>query len=281
MTDFPQNTMPNTHPMNANQWTSLGLAGFVHLLLFAFLWVGVQWQSKVNTAVEAEVWDMTVREAAPLPVEPVIPDPVIEKKPEPVPVKEEPKVEPKEDPEIAIAQEKKRLKIEQEKIEVEREIREKREKEIELAKQKELARLAANKLKKDKELQDKIFADNMRRLNSQAVKVGTGGNGSAPKSTGNNRGDPNYANLIGSKVRSNTVYVVSDASNDNPSVEFTIQFFPDGTLRGPVKKTKSSGVLAFDDAVANAIVKSVPFPRDKSGEVPSSINYVHRMKDLK
>ena len=28
-----------------------------------------------------------------------------------------------------------------------------------------------------------------------------------------------------------------------------------------------------------AIEKSQPFPRDKSGEVPSSLNLVHRMKD--
>ena len=115
--------------MDSSQWKSMFLAGSVHLLLIAFLWLGVQWQSKVTTAVEAEVWDMTVRQAAPLPVEVTPPEPVVEKKPEPVQIKEE----PKEDPEIAIAQEKKRLKLEQEKIQ---ELREKREKELELAKKK-------------------------------------------------------------------------------------------------------------------------------------------------
>jgi len=58
-----------------------------------------------------------------------------------------------------------------------------------------------------------------------------------------------------------------------------INLFPDGSLKGPVKKTKSSGNLAFDEAVEKAIDKSQPFPRDKSGEVPSSLTIVHRMKD--
>lgn len=256
--------------MDSSQWISLFLAGTMHLLLIAFLWLGVQWQSKVTTAVEAEVWDMTVRQAAPLPVEVTPPEPVVEKKLEPVKIKEE----PKEDPEIAIAQEKKRLKLEQEKI---LELREKREKELELAKKKEQEKLAALKLKKDKEIQDKIFTENMRRLSGQASKLG--GVGDAAKSTGNNRGDPSYADRIAAKVRPNTIYVVSDTSSNNPTVEFQINLFPDGSLRGQLRKVKSSGVLAFDDAVEKAIEKSMPFPRDKTGVVPPSIQYVHKMKD--
>jgi colicin import membrane protein len=270
MTELTNNSLPFFQPVNSSQWTSMFLAGTVHLLLIAFLWLGVQWQSKVTTAVEAEVWDMTVRQAAPLPVEAVPPEPIVEKITEPLQIKEE----PKEDPEIAIAQEKKKRQLEQDKIQ---ELRKKREKELELAKKKEQEKLAALKLQKDKEIQDKIFVENMRRLSGQASKVG--GVGDSAKSTGNNRGDPSYADRIAAKVRPNTIYVVSDTSSNNPTVEYQINLFPDGSLRGPLRKEKSSGVLAFDEAVEKAIEKSLPFPRDKSGSVPPSIHYVHKMKD--
>ena len=42
------------------------LALAVHLALVAFLWVGVSWQADTGDMVEAEVWDIKVREAAPL-----------------------------------------------------------------------------------------------------------------------------------------------------------------------------------------------------------------------
>ncbi|MBR7801091.1 energy transducer TonB [Undibacterium fentianense] len=251
-------------------WKSLALAGLVHGLLLMFLVVGIQWQSSEMVAVEAEVWDLTTREAAPLPV------PVEEVKEEPKPVIEAPKEVEKEDPEIAIAQEKKRKELEKKKLE-ELEKAELKKAELELAKKKEAAE--KKRLAQEKAAQDKIFEENMRRLNGQAVKSGAGGLGDALKSTGNNRGDPSYNAKVAAKIRSNTIFVVSDTSSSNPTVEFIINLFPDGSLRGPVKKTKSSGILAFDEAVEKAIDKSQPFPRDKTGSVPASLNIVHRMKD--
>lgn len=41
------------------------LALLVHLALLIFLWIGVSWQSETGDTVEAEVWDIKVREAAP------------------------------------------------------------------------------------------------------------------------------------------------------------------------------------------------------------------------
>ncbi|MBC3874626.1 cell envelope integrity protein TolA [Undibacterium sp. LX15W] len=256
------------------QWQSIALAALVHLLLLAFLVIGVQWQSSETTAVEAEVWDMTTREAAPLPepvpeeVKPVI-EPIVEK-----PREIEKPIE--EDPEIAIAQEKKRKQIEKDKQE-ELKKAELKKAELELAKKKELEE--KKRVAKEKAAQDKIFEENMRRLNGQVVKSGSGGLGDALKSTGNNRGDPSYNAKVAAKIKANTIYVVNDTSSNNPTVEFVIQLFPDGSLKGPIKKTKSSGVPAFDEAVEKAIEKSQPFPRDKSGEVPGSLNLVHRMKD--
>jgi colicin import membrane protein len=274
MNEFTYNAGPSYRTHNDSAWKSFGLAGMVHLLLLAFLWVGVQWQNKESTAVEAEVWDMSVRQAAPIPV----PQPVEQIK-EVEPPKPIEKVEEVEDPEIALELEKKRKKLEKQK-QVEQELAKKKEEEN--LKKEKLAKDAADKkqLAKEKAIKDKIFEENLKRMNSQAVKSGSGGFGDAAKSTGNNRGDPSYANLIRAKIQSNnTTYVISDTSADNPTVRYEINLFPDGSLKGPLKLLKSSGIAAFDRAIASAILASAPFPKDKSGTVPPVIDYTHKMKD--
>jgi colicin import membrane protein len=314
MTEFSSNTLPEMAGRHPVQWQPISLAALVHVLLIVFLWVGVQWQNKESTAVEAEVWDMTTREAAPKPVYQERIEPVAEPVPA-APVKVVPKEEPLEDPEIALAQEKKRKRLEKQKQEQELarelELKLEREKALKLEKDKlaeqkkkaEKLEKAADKLAvdeaekkkqaelakqnaKEKAVRDKAFEENMRRLTGQASTntntsgvTGSGGNGDAAKSTGNNRGDPSYAAKIAAKVRSNTVFNATDNSTNNPTVEYRIDLLPDGSLRGAVRKLKSSGVPAFDDAVEKAIDKSMPFPRDKSGQVPASIVYVHRMKE--
>jgi colicin import membrane protein len=269
------------------QWRSMALAAMVHGLLLAFLWVGVRWQSQETTAVEAEVWDMTTRQAAPKP----IPVEISQPEPEKEVVKVLPKEEPLEDPEIALMQEKKRKLIEKKKQEELNKLEREKELKAELKAELKKEKLAEQKKKtdeadakkklltKDQSVRDKVFAENMRRLAGQAGNTGTGGTGDAAKSTGNNRGDASYAARIAAKVRSNTVFNASDTSSNNPTVEYRIDLLPDGSLRGVIRKLKSSGVPAFDDAVEKAIEKSLPFPRDKSGDVPASIVYVHKMKE--
>lgn len=277
MQEFSYSNMPSFGKQDASDWKSLALAGFVHLLLLAFLWIGVQWQSHVTAVEEVEVWDLTSRQAAPIPVP--VPEPEVVKE-EPEPPKAEPIV--REDPEVALEQERQRKLLEKKKI-AEQELAKKKVEEklaAEKLKKEKLAKLDdKKKLAKEKALQDKIFQENMNRLNNQVAKSGSGSLGDALKSTGSNRGDPNYATKVSQKIRANTTYVTNDASTANPTVEFSIQLFPDGTLRGPIKKLKSSGVIAFDQAVEKAIDKSQPFPRDKSGEVPASLTIIHRMKD--
>lgn len=283
MTEFSPHTFPGS-PLGmiapSAQWRSMVLAAMVHGLLLAFLWVGVRWQSQQTIAVEAEVWDMTTRQAAPKLVPVEIAQPETEKDP----VKVLPKVEPLEDPEIALMQEKKRQLKEKKKqeelnkLEHEKELKAelKKEKLAEQKKKTDEADAKKKLLTKEQSVRDKVFAENMKRLAGQA---GSGGTGDAAKSSGNNRGDPSYAARIAAKVRSNTVFNASDTSANNPTVEYRIDLLPDGSLRGAIRKLKSSGVPAFDDAVEKAIEKSLPFPRDKSGEVPASIVYVHKMKE--
>lgn len=290
MNEFRSNTLAGFPGSTSPEWQSISLAALVHVLLLVFLWVGVQWQNKESSAVEAEVWDMTTREAAPV----AAPEPLIEPEPEKIlePLKATPKEEPLEDPEIALAQEKKRKEERKQALLKEKEKEREKEKLAEQKKKKDKAeKLAAEEAEKKKQAdlkklsskeqsaRDKVFAENMRRLAGQATATGTGGSGDAARSTGNNRGDPSYAARIAAKVRANTVFNVTDTSSNNPTAEYRIDLLPDGSLRGPIRKLKSSGVPAFDEAVEKAIEKSAPFPRDKSGEVPPSIVYVHKMKD--
>ncbi|MFZ6742336.1 energy transducer TonB [Undibacterium sp. JH2W] len=277
---------PDFHQHQTGRLRAIVLAALVHIVLLSFLWVGVSWQNKASNETEAELWDMTTREAAPKPVP--VPEPVVEEKPkEPVPVKEEVR---QEDPEIALAQEKKRKLLEKKKEEEhQRELAEKKRKEEQqekLAEQKrkeeKLALDAAEKKKllaKDKKKSDDLYKEELTRVANQAAKVGSGGAGVSEKSTGNNRGDPSYIAKIAAKVRSNTVFGGIDSTAGNPTVEYSINLLPDGSLRGAIRKVKSSGIASFDDAVAAGIEKSAPFPRDKTGQVPTSLTLVYRMKE--
>ena len=289
MTEFSSNTYSGS-PMNMlaapAQWRSMALAAMVHGLLLAFLWVGVRWQNQETTAVEAEVWDMTTRQAAPKAIPVEISPPEQERAAVVLP-----KEEPLEDPEIALMQEKKRKLKEKKKQEeldklervkelaAELKVELKKEKLADLKKKADEADAKKKLLTKEQILRDKVIAENMRRLAGQATNTGSGGTGDAAKSTGNNRGDPSYLARIAAKVRSNTVFNVTDTSNNNPLVEYLVYLLPDGSLRGPIKKLKSSGVPAFDEAVEKSIEKSQPFPRDKSGEMPASIIISNKMKD--
>lgn len=244
------------------------LALVVHLALLGFLWVGVSWQSSEHGGVEAEVWDTKFREAAPK----AAPEP----EPEPVQkiVKPEPKPEVKEAPpevDIALAQEKKRKREEAKK-----KVEDDKRKKIEDDKQRR--KEDADKRRQDladSKAREKVRAEEMRRLTGQ---VGTGGKGTAARSTGNNRLDPSYAAKIAAKIRSNTAFAVPASLDGNPTVEYAIELLPDGSLRGRPRKLKSSGVPGFDDAVMSAIKKSEPFPADRSGKVPPSFILTHKPK---
>lgn len=102
------------------------------------------------------------------------------------------------------------------------------------------------------------------------------GSGEASKSQGP-KGQSNYASKIALKIRSNTVFDAPQMAG-NPAVEYSVDLFPDGTVRA-IHKSKSSGVPGFDEAVADAIKRSEPFPPDTDGKVPDSFHVVHRPKD--
>jgi colicin import membrane protein len=321
-------SVPHEAPQKENRFLPILLAVLVHVGLFTFFWVGIRLQNEVPLAVEAEIWDVQYKEAAPLP-EPE-PEPEIAPEPEPEPVVVPPKpVEapppPKvetpvaENPEIALEKEKKRLdelkkkEAEQKKEELRKEalrkeeirkeaLRKEEEKKELLKKQEEekLAKAKAEEKKKEaeekkkaeaekqkkaaetkaaelKKAADAKAAEQRRKSELQRMMSQAGGSGTAEKTQGP-RGASNYASKIAVKIRSNTLFEVPATLSSNPAVEYTVDLLPDGSVRN-VRKTKSSGVPGFDEAVARAIDKSQPFPPDTDGKVPNSINVIHRPKE--
>lgn len=275
-------------PPEPGRFSASAMAVLMHLALLAFFWIGIDWRSETPLAVEAEVWDVKVREAAPKPVAEEIketpkPPPVVK----PVVAKPEETPAPKVD--IALEQEKKRKKLLEKRLVEEQLAKEKleqkkqdeaqleKENKEKLAKLEDKKKLALEKKRKDEQeaaAREKLRADEMRRI---AGNIGSGGTGDASRSTGP-RGDPSYAAALITKIKSNINYVGTQNEPGNPQAIYKITQLPSGEVIG-VKKVKSSGIPAYDLAVENAITKSSPLPRKKDGTVDREVDAKFNLKD--
>lgn len=293
-------------PKEPGRWRAITLAAAVHVALLVFFWIGIDWQSETPIAVQAEIWDLNAREAAPLapPKLQPKPEPKVETKPEPKPVVKPlpPKVEPDTPPvpkvDIALEKEKKRKDklAEQQKQELLKKQKADDQAQKEKAKEqaKEAAKEKAQKEQAEKDKKNKLaeekkhkqeLADAAQRKKAQAAEmrrlteaVGSGGAGKAEKSQGIGRADASYLQKIGARIRSNTIFNVPEGLSGNPAVEYDVELLPDGSVRG-LRLRRSSGLPGFDEAVKRAIDLSQPFPPDNSGRVPSSFTVVHKPKD--
>ena len=285
------------------------LALVVHLALLVFLWIGVSWQSDTGDTVEAEVWDIKVREAAPraagelsefTATEQAELQATEESAPPPaVAVKQDtpdPKVTSR--PDIALEQEKKaekeRKKTEArqkaEEARAQREEQERLKKEAAEISRKQKAEAAAAQ-KRAKALLDQE-ARRIKGGGSGGGKgngsggggtrttgpTGTGGNGTAARSTGPGTADAGYIAKVRTKIKNNTSFNVSSSIKENTPVIYEVELLPDGTLRN-IRKRKSSGIPGFDEAILRAIEKSAPYPKDKTGRVPGKFVVTHKPKD--
>ena len=186
--------------------------------------------------------------------------------------------------ELAKAEEAKERKLEEEKkrkqAELAKQKQEAEEKKRELAEADKKKKLAdAEKKKRDAAetaRAEAVRKEEMSRMLSQAA--GSGGSGEAAHSSGPSRGDASYVAKVAGKIRSNTVFNVPDDLAGNPAAEYAVDLLPDGSVRS-IRKVKSSGVPGFDEAVRRAIEKSQPFPKDKTGQVPSGFTVSHKPKD--
>jgi colicin import membrane protein len=268
-------SVPYTVPKQPGTWPAIFLAILVHAVLFAFLWVGINWVNNTPETIEAEVWSTKELEQAPPPV--VTPPP-----PQPEVEKPKPQVEEKPDtekPDIALEQEKKRKQQEKEKLAREKAEQDKAEadrkkKELDEKKQKDLE--DKHKQEADAKLAKKLHDEDVKRMMGETPSSST--SGTAARSQGNSSNSA-WVGKVTAKVKSNIVGVTIPPSYEgNDPVEYVVGLLPDGSIAG-IRKTKSSGLPAFDDAVKRAIEASQPYPADSSGRVPSSFISKNYPKD--
>lgn len=270
------------------------------------------WDMKVQSAAPPAP---PAPEAQPEPEPEPEPTPAVKPPPVAPPVETPPT--PKE-PDIALERQKAKLKAMKEKQEELKQERLKQEAEDKLAKHKakELAdkKAAEQKLKdeklkkeqaekdkkeqaekdkkeqaeKDKKAADKLAKAKADKASDKAAEkaraaemsrltgaVGAGTSGTAAKSTGP-RSDGSYEAAIRGKIKGNLVYSGTD---DSLVATFKITQLPTGEVLS-VRKTKSSGVAAYDSAIENAIFKSSPLPKKKDGTVEREFEAVFNLKDL-
>ncbi len=210
--------IPNDEPGGAGP---AALSVLVHLLLFAFLYLGVSWQSRHPDTVMVELWSQLPEVEQPAPkAEP-------EAKPQ---LKLEPKLEPKPaNPDIAIEREKKTKKKEEPKKE------------------------PSLKFDAARRMQEQIAQEQqaLSRERQEARKK------SAPAPAASAI-DSGYIDRIRSKIKSNIVPPLD--IKGNPEAIFDVVQLPSGDVID-VNLRKSSGYKPYDDAVDRAIRKSSPLPR--------------------
>jgi len=197
----------------------------VHLALFAFLFFGIRWQSKLPDAVVVELWDRPAVLEQPAAPETPKPEPQAEPKVEPRP---EPKVEVKPvKPDIAVEKEKKPPpKKEPKKVEP-----------------------TVTKFDRAQAIQKEAERD-LRQVSPASRPV--------QQRTGGPVADNSYVNKIKNKVRGNVV-LPADITG-NPEAIFDVVQLPSGDVL-TVRLRKSSGNRAYDEALERAILKSSPLPR--------------------
>ena len=241
-------------PPDPGKWRAILFAAVVHMALFAFLWIGVRWQSEVPVAEVAEVWDMPTREEAPKEQVPVPP-------PRPAVVEEQ-----KIAPEIALAQERKH------KADLKAEADAQRAKELEEK---------ANKKKLEKEIKAKEAAEKKAHDDEVARMVAgfsPNNNGTATQST-SAKANQTYLDAIRAKIKSKHIYTGSTNVTGNPRAIFKIEQLPSGEISS-IKKIKGSEIPAFDDSVEKAITNSSPLPKRKDGTVTRELDITFNFKDL-
>lgn len=215
----------------------------MHLLFFALLMFGVNWQRTLQP--QANIVDLyATLEPESKPVEPP-PQPVVQQPPPkpvepPPPVKVEVKPAPKPEiakPDIALKQ----------KAEKERRALEEKQKEAK-KREEEKARLAAREAQRAKE------AEAQRAAREQEVAMQRAAEQAA---AARSKLVSDYTDRIKRKIKQ--ALVLPPNMQGNPEAEFDVVLLPGGEVLG-VKLKRSSGVAAYDSAVERAILKAQPLP---------------------
>lgn len=268
------------------------LALGVHIVFVLLLVVGVSWQTRHPAPVMVDLWTAlpdTPRPPAP-PIEPppAPPKPAVPERPpveKPV-VKETPPPKP---PDIALEKEKARKKAEAEKLEKLKAMQAAEEKALADAAREEAAAVKkaqekqlAEKEKKRRELLRQMEEEDLmqRMAEDEARQNAAARAASARRQTEIDRIQNQYQDMIRATVRGNTR--LPPDLQGNPEVRFLVKLLPTGEVVD-VKRTKSSGNAAYDEAVERAIRKSSPLPlpddRDARAAFVPELSFVHRPKE--
>ena len=236
------------------------LAVLVHVLLIAFLIVGVRWQSSKPESVVVELWDRApvLEEPAPPP-----PPPQVEPKPQPKP---EPKIEPKPEPKVEAKPAKPDIAVEKQKKPPKKEPPKKEPPKKEPPKKEPPLKLDP-KQRIDEELAREMEALKQPKNPSPVTRPA-----GPPPSL-----DAGYAAKLRAAIRSRIV--LPQNIEGNPEAGFTIVQLPTGQVIS-VTLTKSSGNKLLDDAIERAIRSASPLPRpDRPDQFQREIRITYRPLD--
>lgn len=238
----------------------------VHLALLALLVFGVSWQhQKMDTVAVAELWrelpSMAPREETPPPPEakpvPPPPQPKVEARPPP-----KPEPAPKADIALKDKQEKERKLKEQAALEAEKKKRaEEKAREAELEKKKK-AEAEALKAKQAAEAEARRIAAEQQLARDKIA---------AQEAAAAKREVDKYMAGIQAKVR--RFVLVPPSLQGNPEAEVVVTLLPGGEVLN-VRIRKSSGNIAYDEAVERAVRRAQPF------EVPAGEMFQRNFREF-
>lgn len=253
---------------------ALVLAILVHLAFVGILVWSVRWQSRPPEPVTAELYAPPVRSRTPEPeakVEPPPPAPKVEPKVAPPPPPPPPRADPQE-AELALKAKQQDERRQREKAEAEKREREKKafeEKRLADEKRKADEKRAADARERQQRATDAIRAEAEREASERAqaeAKARADAQARAKaqsEATAAAAAQADWVRRIQSKIRGNLI--LPPEMPGNPEAVFEVVQLPTGEILD-AQLRKSSGVKAYDDAVARAILKSSPLPRPDRAE---------------
>lgn len=223
------------------------LALLVHAAFFSLLYFGVRWQSQPNEEFAVEMWSS-------------IPNAEVAPEPPPPPVKTEPTppvkvVAPAAPP-----------------VKADIEVREKKSKKAELKEKpakSDAKEKAAAKARLEAERKELEKYDANLEQRRQAVKEQVREEVSVATQVQVDR----YTGMIRSKIR-RKIIKLADVP-ENAEVIYKVTLLPDGMLMDDPVLLKSSGIPAYDAAVARAILSAEPLP------VPEDVSLQKMFRELK
>ena len=246
---------------------ALVLAILVHVAFLGVLVWSVRWQSRPPEPVTAELYVPPAKTKAPEPEAkaepPRIETPKAEAKAEPPPPPP-PKADPRE-AELALKAKEQEERKAREKAEAERRERERKaaeEKRLADEKRKADEQRAAEARERQQRATEAIRAEAEREASDRA-QAEARARAKAQADAAAAAAQADWIRRIQAKIRGNVI--LPPDLPGNPEAVFEVVQLPTGEILD-ARLARSSGVKAYDDAVARAIVKSSPLPRPERAE---------------